>query len=292
MDKPYLAFYVRDWQGDTALQRCSFAARGLWIEMLCIMHDANPCGFLRLGKMDLDAEGLAAWIRGAKASEVSALLAELEEHEVFSRDDKGRIYCRKMVRAAKRSELYANNRKGRTTKKTSPENDDLQISSTISSTISQTNASPQTKPIQTNPNYTNLAPLGMNEMSEPMQVCGWFFDEGIKAGAIPAHLGAMPGKLGWSLPHRDVMASLLASYPIDEIKTRSRRLLARKTRTDEYRLRFEASPTTLAKCWDWFETDKVGKEPPVRTIPQRDARDIGGSDVVRAMEKTKKVVQA
>ena len=34
-------FWWRDHQGDAALRACSLAARGYWMEMLCIVHEAD-----------------------------------------------------------------------------------------------------------------------------------------------------------------------------------------------------------------------------------------------------------
>ena len=42
MSQPWIKFYPRDWRGDQALRVVSLAARGLWIEMLSIMHEGQP----------------------------------------------------------------------------------------------------------------------------------------------------------------------------------------------------------------------------------------------------------
>jgi len=46
MKQPWLKFFPSDWRADPALRMCSLAARGLWIEMLCLMHEARPHGSL------------------------------------------------------------------------------------------------------------------------------------------------------------------------------------------------------------------------------------------------------
>ena len=52
MKLPFLKFYVRDRISDQQLRMCSLGARGLWLEMLCLMHDAKRYGFLesRIGR--------------------------------------------------------------------------------------------------------------------------------------------------------------------------------------------------------------------------------------------------
>lgn len=100
---PWLKFYPRDWRGDQALRVVSVGARGLWIEMLCIMHEATPYGHLVIGGSAVNNDMLAR-VSGIGLDEVSALLIELESARVFSRTRKGVIYSRRMIRDASRSE--------------------------------------------------------------------------------------------------------------------------------------------------------------------------------------------
>ena len=98
-------FWWQDWQGDTALRGCSYAARGLWMEMLCIAHEAERCGHLLINGKQPTAQKLAT-ITGGTEKEVSRLLAELEGEGVFSRADDGTIYCRRMVRDKTAAETF------------------------------------------------------------------------------------------------------------------------------------------------------------------------------------------
>jgi len=43
---PFLKFYTADWLGEPRLKMCCRSARSLWIDLLCIMQEADPCGFL------------------------------------------------------------------------------------------------------------------------------------------------------------------------------------------------------------------------------------------------------
>jgi len=43
---PWMKFYPADWRSDPMLRLCSLAARGLWAEMICLMHEAEPYGSL------------------------------------------------------------------------------------------------------------------------------------------------------------------------------------------------------------------------------------------------------
>lgn len=96
-------FAWRDWSADKALHPCSLAARGFWIEMLCIMHEGTPVGHLTLGGKAATIRQLAA---NAYCSEKEATkhLAELEAAGVFSRTTDGIIYSRRMVKDDRASE--------------------------------------------------------------------------------------------------------------------------------------------------------------------------------------------
>lgn len=97
MKRPASQYYWGDWRRDTALQSCSIAARGLWHEMNCLMHDCEPYGHLCVGTQAMQPAQLARLV-GISAKECSALLSELEDAGVFSRTDEGVIYSRRMVR--------------------------------------------------------------------------------------------------------------------------------------------------------------------------------------------------
>ena len=102
MKQPWLKFFPSDWRADPALRMCSLAARGLWIEMLCLMHEARPHGSLLVNGKPVTAARLANLVGGGVA-EVEGFLAELEEAGVFSRDADGALYSRRMRRDEERA---------------------------------------------------------------------------------------------------------------------------------------------------------------------------------------------
>lgn len=97
-------FYPGDWLRDAALRSCSVAARGLWIDLLCFMHDGTPYGHLAVGKdtpKDTPKgipEGSLAPMVGLHLPQLRSLLRELERAGVFARTAKGVIFSRRMVR--------------------------------------------------------------------------------------------------------------------------------------------------------------------------------------------------
>lgn len=75
----------------------SVGARGLWIEMMCLMHQGSEYGYLKVnGKVILSSN--LARMSGATLSEVEGYLGELESAGVFSRDEEGCIFSRRMIR--------------------------------------------------------------------------------------------------------------------------------------------------------------------------------------------------
>ncbi|MFT9361267.1 winged helix-turn-helix domain-containing protein [Acetobacter okinawensis] len=105
-------FWWQDWQRDPALRMCSPAARGIWMDMLAIMHDAEPCGHLLVNGRAPNTKQLSL-IFGVSEKEGKKLIAELEENGVFSRSDCGVIFNRRMVRdKAVSDEAVANGKKG------------------------------------------------------------------------------------------------------------------------------------------------------------------------------------
>ena len=97
MKKPAFQFYPGDWRRDSALQSCSLAARGLWLEMMCLMHDGQPYGHLRVGEKLITPPVLARMV-GGEAKDISVLLKELKQAGVFSVTKGGVTFSRRMVR--------------------------------------------------------------------------------------------------------------------------------------------------------------------------------------------------
>lgn len=99
----WMKFWPADWQNDAALATCSIAARGLWIGMICVMHNAEPYGHLTVNGKPATTRHIAAIAR-VPEKEAARLIAELEDAGVFSRSEGGTIYSRRMVRDAEQSE--------------------------------------------------------------------------------------------------------------------------------------------------------------------------------------------
>lgn len=51
--RPAFQFYPADWRNNANLRRCSEAARGAWMDVLCLLHDSDEYGVLRWPLADI-----------------------------------------------------------------------------------------------------------------------------------------------------------------------------------------------------------------------------------------------
>jgi hypothetical protein len=77
--RPSFQFYPADWRKDANLRRCSPSARGVWMDVLCVLHDSDDYGIVRWPLKEL------ASAAGAALSS----LRELGEKRVLKGCDKG-----------------------------------------------------------------------------------------------------------------------------------------------------------------------------------------------------------
>ena len=103
-------WFWSDWQSDPSLRHCSYAARGLWMDLLCIAGMHDPIGYVAVAGQPLNETSIAR-MTGGTESEVVVLLGELERNGVFSRDRNGRIFSRRMIRDAKKAATARKNGK-------------------------------------------------------------------------------------------------------------------------------------------------------------------------------------
>ena len=97
MKRPSFQFYPADWRKDPALSACSLAARGLWIELMCVAHEGDNYGHLSINGKPMTPAQVARMV-GESPAVAAKLLKELEDAGVFSRDEQGCIFSRRMVK--------------------------------------------------------------------------------------------------------------------------------------------------------------------------------------------------
>lgn len=95
--RPSMNWYPGDHQRDTGIKACAFEPRGLWREMMDLMHDGEPYGHLTAGGVPIEPPDLARMV-GIPLFQAKKYLKELEDRKVFSRTQAGVIFSRRMVK--------------------------------------------------------------------------------------------------------------------------------------------------------------------------------------------------
>lgn len=95
--QPFIKFYGSDWRADTGLRLCSAAARGVWMDAISIMMEAEPHGFLLVDGKPVSPEDFGG-LTNTPAKVVKAAWNELDARNVWSRDGNGTPFSRRLVR--------------------------------------------------------------------------------------------------------------------------------------------------------------------------------------------------
>jgi hypothetical protein len=98
-----MKWYPADWRSEPRLKLVTRPARSLWIDMLGLMHEAEPYGHLLIDGTAPTVKNLAA-IFGDKEIEIFNMLAQLKKANVFSTTEGGVIFSRRMVRDKEKAE--------------------------------------------------------------------------------------------------------------------------------------------------------------------------------------------
>lgn len=96
MKLPAFQFYPADWKKDIKVQSLSFEERGIWFEILCLMHESEERGKLVINKKPMDEEMISRLI----SCEISLLQQTLKKIlflRVAYKDKNGIIFNKRMV---------------------------------------------------------------------------------------------------------------------------------------------------------------------------------------------------
>ena len=107
MKLPAFQFYPGDWRKDPGIQSLTFEERGIWVELLCLMHESESRGKLMIGGEPYPIERLARMF--CLSPEVMGkVISTLITLGVASRcENTGALICRRMVRDEKLREVRA-----------------------------------------------------------------------------------------------------------------------------------------------------------------------------------------
>lgn len=102
---PAFQFYPGDWRKDPGVQALTYEERGVWIEMLCLMHESEVRGKLMLGGKPYPVDRLAKLL-GLSASYLEVIITSLITLNVASRcPETGALINRRMVRDTEISQV-------------------------------------------------------------------------------------------------------------------------------------------------------------------------------------------
>ena len=141
--QPSFQFYPGDWLKDAELRVCSHFARGLLVDLLCIMFEAKHRGRLCRpdGETPWTDEQIVDTSAGGSREDKLAALAELEANGVLKRDSSGILYSARLIRDEEiREERRESGSKGgsktQANRKQTPEQTEQQKQSSSSSSSS------------------------------------------------------------------------------------------------------------------------------------------------------------
>ena len=94
---PSFPFYPADWKSDNELQSCSLPAKGLLIELMCLMHQSKRYGYL-LVNGSIPTDQTVARLLSEHPRTVLKLISELIQAGVLKRENDGTLFCKRMVK--------------------------------------------------------------------------------------------------------------------------------------------------------------------------------------------------
>lgn len=97
MKMPAFQFYPTDWLKDLSVQSLSFEQKGVWIDLLCIMHLSEERGKLIANSLPIPCRILARMI-GIDVRKLQNILHVLVKQKVAYIDANGVIYNKRMVK--------------------------------------------------------------------------------------------------------------------------------------------------------------------------------------------------
>jgi uncharacterized protein YdaU (DUF1376 family) len=96
-DLPHIQFYIGDWRRDVGVQSLSYHYRGIWLELLMLMHCSEQRGRLVLHGKPMSDDSISRLL-GLSRQEGAKAIQVLLGSAVASRDSDGAIICRRMIR--------------------------------------------------------------------------------------------------------------------------------------------------------------------------------------------------
>jgi len=96
MKMPSMHFYPADWRKDLAVQSLDYFDRGVWFELLCLMHESDERGVLLLNGRPMPRPVIARLL-GLTLEVLDVTLNRIVENGVARQRADGAIYSKRMV---------------------------------------------------------------------------------------------------------------------------------------------------------------------------------------------------
>jgi len=110
---PAMQWYPGDWRKDPGVQALSYEERGVWFELLMLMHDCEDRGKLMLNGKPIEHKRLAVMLRLTEAEITEHITQYITLGVASVCPDTGAVMCRRMVRdEANRMKNVINGKKG------------------------------------------------------------------------------------------------------------------------------------------------------------------------------------
>jgi len=105
---PAFQFYPADWRKDPSVQSLDYETRGVWFEMLCLMHESDERGVLMLNGQPMPIEALGRLL-GLDNQNLTTHLTKLLTYGVARRREAdGAIFNKRMVNDEKLRQVRIN----------------------------------------------------------------------------------------------------------------------------------------------------------------------------------------
>lgn len=101
---PAFQFYPGDWLKDPNLRRCTHAAKGVWMDILCLMFESQERGVLITAQRAWSDEEIALAV-GGDSTTVMACVQELTLKGVAYRRADGALYSKRLIRDEQKRKL-------------------------------------------------------------------------------------------------------------------------------------------------------------------------------------------
>lgn len=100
-------FHPEDWLSDARLAMCSYATKGVWMDLLCYMYQSKRGGYLMIDGKALSKSDVEKMLKCRSSEEFESIWNELLTHGVMKQHADGTYYSKRMVEDVERFSLSA-----------------------------------------------------------------------------------------------------------------------------------------------------------------------------------------